>query len=74
MLLFDQYGIEESLQIVVAVVGQTFLLEDSVYIGQRRFQFLSASLVVDDAYALLTVFYDAVQTVYSSADGDGLLV
>ena len=68
MLLADQMGVDESLQIVITVVLQALLLEDGFNIGQGLWRF-AACLVVDDADTLLTVLDDTVQTVNTAADG-----
>ena len=64
MFLTNDVTIEESLEVIVAVVGNLGGIEDSVDIGHRT-EMTGTSLVVDDANALLAAdgIGNAVETV-----------
>ena len=67
----DDGGVEQGLQVVVAMVGRAVGTEDGVDVGRRGLQPSAACLVVDDADALAAVGADAVEAVDAPADGGG---
>ena len=59
----DNMAVEESLQVIVAMIFQILLIEDGIDIG-KRFYASTAGFVVDDSYLIRAVRQrDAVKTV-----------